>query len=908
MSTNIQDFSGDVQIRGTTFIKANRVTGDIAIGTDAGLTSQGDFAVAVGYLAGETSQGDYATAVGREAGETSQGTRAIAVGVNAGNDGQGTLAVAVGSSAGQNSQGLNAVAVGVQAGQNSQGANTVAVGREAGKTSQGDDAIAVGYGAGGTSQGIYATALGRTAGQFNQGENAVAVGNAAGQTSQGNSTVAVGTGAGQSTQSVNSVAIGANCGRFNQGERSTAIGIEAGHSNQAGFAVAVGGSAGQNSQGVNGAAFGYLAGQIGQGSQATAVGTQAGRNNQGNYAAAVGYFAGSTNQGIEAVAVGYFAGANSQGRYTTAVGVSSGRYNQGDDAVAVGPAAGQTSQGASAVAVGLQAGSRNQGGNGVAVGVNAGRNSQGANTTAIGTNSGNNNQGTQSVAIGFGSGSNAQGTSAVSVGGGDCGLFSQGDRAVAIGASSARNNQGDDCVAVGHAAGYHNQGANAIAIGNRAGFQNQSVGSICLNATGGNLNNNAGATFQVKPVSAGAGNADLRYDTGNGLITYNTSDDRVKDNEVFIINAIRTLKKLKPQTYDKRTSLDSTDVIKAYEAGLMAQDIWYDAPELRHLVVLSETANPTLEKPTSNTNDPQDDPDYSTWGSGISTIDYTQLITYLIKAVQEIVTELPRSKTTVSNTWGQNISGLVVSANENVHKTNTTPIVALSNVNMDKAWYGVVSDKITDTNDYDTLIDTKGDTQIWVTDIGGPLESGDLLTTSNVSPGFTQKQSDDIVRNYTVAKMTQDCDFTEPVQRAIRVPRQELSNVTYYIAQHETIISKSDYDQIGKEGGKTTETVSEYRKNEGDEFGIAQEEYDTLEPSEQEENTRYEKIVYYRVENYETKYPRVSHPNIEIRQELVDVLDANGQIVWEDTANTVPAYTLVDHGTYKAALVSCKLI
>ena len=46
----------------------------------------------------------------------------------------------------------------------------------------------------------------------------------------------------------------------------------------------------------------------------------------------------------------------------------------------------------------------------------------------------------------------------------------------------------------------------------------------------------------------------------------------------------------------------------------------------------------------------------------------------------------------------------------------------------------------------------------------------------------------------------------------------------------------------------------------------------------------------------------------EVHQELVDVLDENGQQTWEDTANTVPAYTLIDHGTHKGAIVSCKLI
>jgi hypothetical protein len=733
--------------------------------------------------------------------------------------------------------------------------------------------------------------MGRQTGQTSQGTYAVAVGYVAGSTGQEYSAVAIGTNAGQTSQGSNSVAVGHAAGNAGQGSNSVAMGYLASSTGQEDYATAVGYSAGYQNQGASAVAVGQQAGKTSQKPSAIAIGAAAGQNTQQSYAIAIGYVAGQSSQSTQAIAIGDSAGQCKQGIRATAVGYNSGKTSQGVDATAIGRLAGCSGQGVDSVAVGQRAGQIDQADSSVAVGSEAGQSDQGTFSTAVGDRAAQFRQGAQAVAVGRLAGATDQGT-----------------YAVAVGDQAGSSNQGLFGVAIGYAAGYEDQGSAAIAIGRDASRNNQSANSICLNATGATLNNNAGATFQVKPVSAGVGNADLRYSTGNGLITYNTSDDRVKDNEVFIINAIRTLKKLKPQTYDKRTSLDSTDVIKGHEAGLMAQDIWYDAPELRHLVVLSETANPTLEKPTSNTNDPQDDPDYSTWGSGMSTIDYTQLITYLIKAVQEIVTELPRSKTTVSNTWGQNISGLVVSANENVHKTNTTPIVALSNVNMDKAWYGVVSDKITDTNDYDTLIDTKGDTQIWVTDIGGPLESGDLLTTSNVSPGFTQKQSDDIVRNYTVAKMTQDCDFTEPVQRAIRVPRQELSNVTYYIAQNETIITKSDYDQIGKEGGKTTETVTEYRKNEGDEFGIAQEKYDTLEPSEQEEYTGYEKIVYYRVENYETKYPRVSHPNIEIRQELVDVLDANGQIVWEDTANTVPAYTLVDHGTYKAALVSCKLI
>ena len=72
----------------------------------------------------------------------------------------------------------------------------------------------------------------------------------------------------------------------------------------------------------------------------------------------------------------------------------------------------------------------------------------------------------------------------------------------------------------------------------------------------------------------------------------------------------------------------------AREAGLIIQDIWYDAPELRHLITISDDANPPEEKPPKSDNI-QEDPDYSTWGSKESFLNYTGLIPYLIKSNQE---------------------------------------------------------------------------------------------------------------------------------------------------------------------------------------------------------------------------------------------------------------------------------
>jgi hypothetical protein len=373
----------------------------------------------------------------------------------------------------------------------------------------------------------------------------------------------------------------------------------------------------------------------------------------------------------------------------------------------------------------------------------------------------------------------------------------------------------------------------------------------------------------------------------------------------------------------------------------MAQEVYYSAPELRHIVQIPPEAGDIDSYTPPPSDDPTQDPDYSVWGDDVSTVEYKQLTPYLVKAVQEIVTELPRSKTTVSNVWGQNITGLVVSANANAHKTNATPIVTLSNVYMDKKWYGVVSNKTTDTNDYDTLVDMKGDTQIWVTDAGGPLESGDLVTTSNVAPGYAQKQGDGTLMNYTVAKVTQDCDFTEPAQRPIRVPKQELSNVTYYRHDASYEVGLEKYENVPtfkirvdetpiyfKEVAENSGIRDEMRYYEGD-VEVSLTKYDTLpedsrsikylseisvddyEALDDEAKATYSigiKKRYFMLNYSMSKTQIPQHDEEVVVEELVDVLDENGQIVWEETGETEPVYTLVDHGSYKAALVSAKLV
>ena len=77
------------------------------------------------------------------------------------------------------------------------------------------------------------------------------------------------------------------------------------------------------------------------------------------------------------------------------------------------------------------------------------------------------------------------------------------------------------------------------------------------------------------------------------------------------------------------------------ESDLIAQGIYYDAPGLRHLVhrgkpELDEEGNciPLPEIPTPI--DPQQDPDYSSWGKDPASVNYIGLTSYLVKASTEL--------------------------------------------------------------------------------------------------------------------------------------------------------------------------------------------------------------------------------------------------------------------------------
>lgn len=137
-------------------------------------------------------------------------------------------------------------------------------------------------------------------------------------------------------------------------------------------------------------------------------------------------------------------------------------------------------------------------------------------------------------------------------------------------------------------------------------------------------------------------------------------------------------------------------------------------------------------------------------------------------------------KDDISN-YENKIGLIVVSAGvyDDININEALPYVELSDKRKQKNVFGVLSDKedLNSTireyqigafvslykkqnNEDDTklIINSLGEGAIWVCNINGNLENGDYITTCEV-PGYGMKQDDDLLHNYTVAKITCDCNF-----------------------------------------------------------------------------------------------------------------------------------------------------
>jgi hypothetical protein len=161
---------------------------------------------------------------------------------------------------------------------------------------------------------------------------------------------------------------------------------------------------------------------------------------------------------------------------------------------------------------------------------------------------------------------------------------------------------------------------------------------------------------------------------------------------------------------------------------------------------------------------------------------------------------------TNNNNINNNISnyiGLIVSAtgshknlnNDTLDINNAIPIIELSDIDNDKKVIGVISDKEDnnservhqngifativqkDVGDERIFVNSIGEGMVWICNKGGNLTTGDLITTSSAI-GYGQMQAGDLLKNYTVGKITQDCNFTSP-ERYIDLLGTEVTQTVY---------------------------------------------------------------------------------------------------------------------------------
>jgi hypothetical protein len=119
----------------------------------------------------------------------------------------------------------------------------------------------------------------------------------------------------------------------------------------------------------------------------------------------------------------------------------------------------------------------------------------------------------------------------------------------------------------------------------------------------------------------------------------------------------------------------------------------------------------------------------------------------------------------------------VTTGKDAISISEALPEIKLTNIDKDKSVWGVVTNVKNDNYNTDGTVETDNNTEwgdrlgsnviringlgegaIWVTNINGNIENGDFICSSLIA-GYGRKQDDDILRNYTVAKITMDCDF-----------------------------------------------------------------------------------------------------------------------------------------------------
>jgi len=132
----------------------------------------------------------------------------------------------------------------------------------------------------------------------------------------------------------------------------------------------------------------------------------------------------------------------------------------------------------------------------------------------------------------------------------------------------------------------------------------------------------------------------MGHNIGYAFLWISSSDDRLKDNETDISGALETIMKLKPQTYDFKTSEEPDAKHLGLRSGFIAQDV-LEIPELAHAVNVPENETEKVEKEVDeNGNIVDSDKETKCYLS----LDYNTIFTHAVKAIQELSEEVKNLK------------------------------------------------------------------------------------------------------------------------------------------------------------------------------------------------------------------------------------------------------------------------
>ena len=223
----------------------------------------------------------------------------------------------------------------------------------------------------------------------------------------------------------------------------------------------------------------------------------------------------------------------------------------------------------------------------------------------------------------------------------------------------------------------------------------------------------------------------------------------------------------------------------------------------------------------------------------------------------------------VNNTYIRMLGG-VVRGREAITINKSLPVVSLSNQNDNKAFLGVISGmedevdgrrknvnagvfvSVTAKEQGDTrvYINSLGEGAVWVVNTKSPLQSGDYITTCGAVAGYGRRQADDVLHNYTVAKITMDCDFNPPLVPVQRITT-EVKTVTDYLQINCPDVDAATYNTLADADRRTV-------------------------PADRGREVRYQRII-------RVWYDRPGDGRVRTQPErAVNILDANGQPQWED--------------------------